>query len=60
KNMEMLYEQEIDGYVADTLFRKHDSRFADIDRYKERTRKERARRSGHNRLFATEDFTFDE
>jgi transposase len=58
KNMEMLYEQQIDGYVADPLFRKRDPRFADADRYKERTRQERARRSGHNRLFTTEDFTF--
>ena len=57
-NMEMLYEREIDGYVADPLFRKRDPRFADADRYKERSRKERARRSGHIRLFTTEDFTF--
>ncbi|OKY74488.1 MAG: transposase [Desulfobulbaceae bacterium DB1] len=58
KNMEMLSEQEIDAYVADTGFRKRDPRFADVDRYKERTRKERARRSGHTRLFTIEDFTF--
>lgn len=60
KNMEMLSEQQIDAYVADTRFRKRDPRFADADRYKERSRKERTRRSGHNRLFATEDFTFAE
>jgi len=59
-NMEMLSKQEIDAYVADPLFRKRDPRFADVDRYKERSRKERARRSGHNQLFATEDFTFAE
>jgi len=58
KNMEMLSEQEIDAYVADTQFRKRDPRFADVDRYKERSRKERAQRSGHNRLFTTEDFAF--
>jgi transposase len=57
-NMEMLSKQEIDAYVADPQFRKRDPRFADVDRYKERTRKERARRSGHPRLFTTEDFTF--
>ena len=58
KNMEMLSEQEIDAYVADTHFRKRDPRFADADRFKERSRKERARRAGHTRLFTTEDFTF--
>ena len=58
KNMEMLYGQQIDAYVADTLFRKRDPRFADVDRYKERSRQERRKRFGHSRLFATEDFTF--
>lgn len=58
KNMEMLYEQEIDAYVADTRFRKRDPRFAEVDRYKERSRKERAKREGRGTLFTTEDFTF--
>jgi hypothetical protein len=38
-NMRLLMEQGIDGYVADTQFRKRDPRFADVDRYKERFRK---------------------
>jgi hypothetical protein len=40
-NVRLLTEQGIDGYVADTRFRKRDPRFADVDRYKERFRKER-------------------
>jgi len=59
-NMEMLYEQQIDAYVPDIHFRKRDPRFADADRHKERSRRERARRSNGNRLFRTEDFTFAE
>ncbi|HSD84169.1 MAG TPA: transposase [Anaerolineae bacterium] len=58
QNMEMLSERQIDAYVADTQFRKRDPRFADVDRYKERSRRERVRRLGNNRLFTTEDFSF--
>ena len=58
ENMEMLTEHQIDAYVADPQFRKRDPRFADADRYKERARKERARRDGGKKLFTTEDFTF--
>ena len=59
KNMEMLTEEEIDGYVADRHFRRRDPRFDNAGRYKERSRKERQRRENRNRLFSTEDFTFD-
>jgi transposase len=59
KNMEMLFTGEIDAYVADNLFRKRDPRFADYERYKKRTRKERAGREGRNPLFSTKDFVFD-
>jgi hypothetical protein len=48
KNMEMLFTGEIDAYVADNLFRKRDPRFADYERYKERTRKERAGWEGNS------------
>lgn len=59
KNMEMLAAKEIDSYVADNLFRKRDPRFADYNRYKERTQKERARREGRKgSLFKAGDFTF--
>jgi hypothetical protein len=33
-NVEYLIEQQIDGYVADTLFRKRDPRFAEVQRHK--------------------------
>ena len=51
KNMEMLAEKEIDAYVADNQFRKRDSRFKNYDRYKKRSRKERAKREGRKNLF---------
>jgi len=60
KNMKMLFMEEIDGYVADTQFRKRDPRFVDYDRYKERFRKDRARLTGRKRLFQTDDFHFPE
>jgi transposase len=57
KNMELLFEEGIDGYVADPHFRKRDPRFADIDRYKERFRRERAK-EGRKKLFGVDDFFF--
>ena len=59
KNMEMLFTEGIDAYIADTLFRKRDPRFVDYERYKERSRKERAGREGRTPLFSTKDFIFD-
>ncbi|MEW6615523.1 MAG: transposase, partial [Thermodesulfobacteriota bacterium] len=62
KNMEMLFTGGIDAYIADNLFRKRDPRFADYERYKERSRKERAERArqkGHAPLFSVRDFIFD-
>ncbi|BCL59719.1 hypothetical protein DGMP_04120 [Desulfomarina profundi] len=58
KNMEMLAEKQIDAYVADNQFRKRDPRFKDYDRYKKRSRKERAKREGRKNLFTPADFTF--
>ena len=58
KNMVMLAEKEIDAYVADNKFRKRDPRFKDYGRYKDLTRKERAKREGRKNLFAPADFTF--
>jgi hypothetical protein len=57
-NMKMLAEKNIDAYVADTQFRKRDPKFADADKYKERTRKERAAREGSSLTFRTKDFKF--
>jgi len=39
-NMQMVMEDGIDAYIADTQFRKRDPRFKDVDKYKERSRKE--------------------
>jgi hypothetical protein len=56
--MKMLARENIDAYVADTQFRKRDPRFADVDKYKKRSRKERAKREGSNLTFRTKDFKF--
>lgn len=60
ENMKMLFTGEVDAYVADNLFRKRDPRFVDADRYKERHRKEQAKRAGTKQLFSTADFVFPE
>lgn len=57
KNMEMLFVEGIDAYVADNRFRKRDPRFADYERYKNAARKDWAK--GKPKLFRTEEFTFD-
>jgi transposase len=59
-NMRLLTEQGIDGYVADNQFRKRDPRFADVDRYKERFRKDRAEYYGVKGLWRPRDFTLSE
>jgi transposase len=58
KNMQMIIEQGIDGYVADTRFRQRDPRFNNNERYKERTRKEKARYFGTSSIYQPKDFTF--
>ena len=59
-NMKMLADENIDGYVADTMFRKRDYRFADRDKYKRRHRKERIQKESRSNLFTAKDFTFAE
>lgn len=59
-NVKMLMEQGIDGYVAATHFRKRDPRFAEVDRYKERFRRERAEYYGTRHLYRPQDFTMSE
>ncbi len=56
-NMKFLIEERIDGYVADTQFRKRDPRFADVGRYKERSRKERWERDAVVERFRPKEFT---
>ena len=57
-NMKAVMEQGIDAYIADTGFRKRDPRFSDVDKYKERFRKERAEYYGVADLYRPHrDFT---
>ena len=58
--MKLLAKEKIDGYAADKQFRKRDYRFADRDRYKQRHRKELAKKQGRSKLFSVKDFTFAE
>jgi hypothetical protein len=60
-NMRRLMEQGIDAYVADPHFRKRDPRFSEVDKYKERFRKERAEYFGVAGLYwPGRDFTMSE
>ncbi len=59
KNMQLLFEQQIDGYVADILYRKRDPRFATAERYKVRHREERRQQTGARPLFRPTDFSYD-
>lgn len=60
-NVKMLMEEGIDGYVADTQFRKRDPRFAEADKYKERFNKERAEYYGTTTgMYRVKDFTMSE
>jgi transposase len=60
-NMKKVMEQGIDAYIADTQFRKRDPRFSEVDKYKERFRKERAEYYGTADLYRPHrDFTISE
>jgi transposase len=60
-NMKEVMEQGMDAYIADTGFRKRDPRFSDVDRYKERSRRERAEYYGTVDLYRPgRDFTISE
>jgi hypothetical protein len=53
QNMKMLFEEQIDGYVADILFRKRDPRFKTADRHKPKKEKPREH-------FTPKDFIYDQ
>jgi len=59
KNMKMLFEEEIDGYVADILFRKRDPRFATAERHRARAKAERREARGKG-LYRPSDFIYDQ
>jgi transposase len=60
KNMQLLIENDIDGYVADTMFRKRNPLFATAGRYKERTiDRHHTRKTGNKNYFQPSDFIQD-
>jgi hypothetical protein len=60
-NMKEVMTQGIDAYIADPQFRKRDPRFSDVDKYKERYRKERAEYYGVADLYRPHrDFTLSQ
>lgn len=60
-NVKMTMEEGIDAYIADPHFRKRDPRFAQVDRYKERFRKEQRALTGFADLYRpNRDFTMSE
>jgi transposase len=53
-------DHRIDAYIADRNHRQRDPAFAEADRYKERSRKEKRRRAGTNpERFTAKDFDYD-
>jgi len=60
KNMQMVMEEGIDAYIADTQFRKRDPRFADRDKYKKQSRKEQREFNGTKLLYHPREFMITE
>jgi transposase len=58
KNMQMLFAEQIDGYVADILFRKRDPRFATAERHRARAKAERQKERGSG-YYRPSDFIYD-
>src|SRR5215468_9150659 len=58
QNMKMLFDQQIDGYVADILFRKRDPRFATAERHRARAKAERQQERGLG-CYRPSDFIYD-
>lgn len=58
RNMEYLYTNGIDGYVADNRMRQRDPRFQAAEKYKARSRKERRQGEGRG-TFTNKDFHYD-
>lgn len=59
-NVKALFEAGIDGYIADTGFRKRDPRFAEAGRHKARHRRERReQRMKAGGRFTNQDFSYD-
>ncbi len=58
ENMQYLFREKIDGYVADTHFRRRDSRFVHQDKYKELPSYGSRLNSRGKKLFRPKDFHF--
>lgn len=50
-NMRLVAKQDIDAYIADTRFRQRDPHFNNVEKYKARSRKERAQKTGGIGIF---------
>jgi hypothetical protein len=59
RNVEYLYANRIDGYLADNRMRQRDPHFQDVAKYKARSREERRQRQGHVGRFTNKDFRYD-
>lgn len=60
ENVKYLYEQGIDGYLPDIGFRKRDSRFAKVERYRARDKNEKQKYYQRNtQRFTSPDFHYD-
>jgi transposase len=57
-NVALLYEQHIDGYLADIGMRRRDARFRDADRHLD-PREVGAKQRGRRQHFQLEDFRYD-
>ena len=57
KNIQMVIEEGIDAVIADNKFRQRDPRFKEAGRYKERFKKELAKRLGRKSIYQSKDFT---
>lgn len=58
-NLVALHERNIDGYIADNQMRKRDTRFADTEKYRARTKAEKQQFLGTNTTYRNHDFTYD-
>ena len=56
-NVEALFDQHIDAYIADNQFRKRDPRFATAERHRARHREEQRKR--HGSCYRPADFVYD-
>jgi transposase len=59
-NMQMVMQEGIDAYIPDIQFRKRDPRFVEVDKYKERARREQREHNGAKMLYRAKDFTLSE